>query len=314
MSAEAYKGVRLVLGDPDPTFGKIVSSAVFPLGLRDIAVCLDGNGVRQAAAATVDVIVCDTNLPGLDFRAFVQDIRHGRVGANPFVILIATVSDAEVAKASGIAGSGIDELIVKPINPLLLVRRIGAMARERKPFVMTPGYVGPSRRAERRNDGSDDNLVAVPNTLRARMIEKKGEQAIGGLVAAGRASLDEGVATSGIKTVARLTRHLAVLQEEDTSVEESLHVLNTLSKMADEVATQHRNGNGNGAKHVAPIAERIARLAGRAEASAKRPPRIEIDLLTKLSDAVTVALAADARASGAAPEIVAVVDGYLARP
>ncbi len=313
MSAEAYKGVRLVLGDPDPAFGKIVSSAIFPLGLRDVAICLDGDKVRQAAASTVDVIVCDTNLPGLDFRAFVQDIRHGRVGANPFVVLIATVSDIEVAKASGIAGSGIDELVIKPINPLLLVRRIGAIARERKPFVMTPGYVGPSRRAERRNDGSDDNLVAVPNTLRAKMIEKKNDQAIGGLVAAGRASLDEGVATSGIKTVARLTRHLAVLQEEDTSVEESLRVLNTLTKLASEVAAQHR-GNGNGAKHVAPIAERIARLAGRAEASAKRPPRVEIDLLTKLSDAVTVAFATDPHTSGAVPEIVAVVDGYLARP
>lgn len=311
MSADAYSGVRLVLGDPDPTFCKIVSSAVFPLGLRDLAICPDGDTVRRAAAATVDVIVCDTNLPGLDFRAFAQDIRHGRVGANPFVILIATVNDAAVGQAQGIAACGIDELVIKPINPLLLIRRIGALARERKPFVMTPGYVGPSRRAERRNDGSDDGLVAVPNTLRAKVVEKQSEKAIGGLVAAGRASLIENKAASGINVVARLTRHLRSLQEEDTTVEESRRVLNSLARMANEVAAQHRSANGS--DHVSPIAERIARLAGRAEAAEKRPSRVEIDLLMKLSDAATVAFAADARASGAVPEIVAVVDGYLAR-
>jgi len=310
MTAEPYKGVRLVLGDRDPAFGKIVSSALFPLGLLDIAVCLDAKSLRQAVAATVDIIVCDTSLPGLDFRAFVQDVRHGRIGQNPFVVIIANVNSTDEAKAAGISGCGIDEMIAKPIHPLLLVRRINILAKDRNPFVVTPGYVGPSRRAERRNDGSDDSLVAVPNTLRAKMVEKKDDRAISGIVADGLTSLNKGKAVSGIKVIARLTRRLDSLQEGNATIEDSRRVLNGLARMANEVAAQHRSGES--ANHVPPIAERIARLSIRAESAAARPSRIEIDLLTKLSDAAMVAFSAEPRASGAVPEIVAMVDGYLA--
>lgn len=309
MSDEPYKGVRLVLGDPDPAFGKIVSTALFPLGLRDISVCHDGDGLRRAAATNVDIVVCDPKLAGLDFRAFAQDIRHGRVGANPFVILIATVDGTD--EAARIAGCGIDEYIAKPIHPLLLVRRINALTRDRKPFVMTPGYVGPNRRPERREDGSDDALVAVPNTLRAKVVEKQSEQAIGGIVAAGRAGLDKTKATSGVKVVARLTRRLGALQDGGAAVDKSRRVLAALARMAGQVAEQHRNGGG--AKLVPPIAERVAALSRRAEAAPAAPSRIEIDLLAKLAEAAMMAVTAEPRVSSAVPAIVAEVDGYLAR-
>jgi len=311
MSTEAYKDVRLVLGDPDPKFGKIVSSAVFPLGLRDISVCGDGECVRQSTAATVDVVACDTNLPQLDFKAFAQDIRHGKVGANPFVVLIATAGDAEEAKTARILESGVDELMVKPVHPLLLIRRIGALAKERKPFVMTPGYVGPSRRAERRNDGSDDAVVAVPNTLRAKVVEKQNREAVGALVESGRSSLDEEKARSGIAVIARLTRRLVDLEVGAAPVDEVRRVLRELARMALAVATEHRNADAT--RHIAPIADRLAMLALRAEPAPTRPAKVEIDLLARLSAAAQLAFAAESQASGAVPEIVAVVDGYLAR-
>src|SRR5579862_4508452 len=118
MSTEAYKFVRLLLGQPDPGFCKVVSSALFPLGLRDISICHDGDRVRQAAAMTVDVIVCDTNLPKLDFKAFAQDIRQGRLGANPFVVIIATARDAAEAHKQGIGLTGIDDLMIEPVHPV----------------------------------------------------------------------------------------------------------------------------------------------------------------------------------------------------
>jgi len=309
--AEPYKDVRLVLGDPDPAFGKTVSSAVFPLGLRDISVCIDGERLRDATAATVDVVACDTSLPKLDFRSFAQDVRHGKVGQNPFVILIATVLDEAAAKAEHIPECGIDEMIAKPVNPLLLVRRIGMLAKDRKPFVLTPGYVGPSRRAARRNDGSDDAVVAVPNTLRARVVEQKSDGAVDGLVVAGRTTLNQGIAASGVNVIARLVRQLGERQSEGAGIEEFRRLLGALARMASQVASEHRDSGSS--RNIPPIAERMRRLASRAEAAPARPPQAELDLLARLSDAANVALADGTGAADAVPEIVAVVDSYLAR-
>jgi DNA-binding response OmpR family regulator len=310
MSEEAYRAVRLVLGDPDPAFGKTVSAGLFPLGLRDISICGDGATLRQATASTVDVVACDTKLPNLDFRAFVQDVRHGRVGANPFVMMIATARNEDEAKAEGIVQSGVDELMIKPVHPLMLSRRMAILSKERKSFVMTPGYVGPSRRAARRNDGSDDNLVAVPNTLRAKMVEQKGDAAIAGMVEAGKSVMDAAKSASGIKVIVRMTRKLAELKSEDSEPAESHRVLDGMAKMVAEVLSQHEE---SASPHVPAIAERIAKLAARARAAPRGPAKIEIDLLAKLADAALVAAAQQANAAAAVPEIVAVVDGYLAR-
>jgi DNA-binding response OmpR family regulator len=319
VSAEAYRSVRLALGDPEPSFCKIVTAALFPLGLRDVSVCLEGGSVRLATAATVDVVVCDTSLPQLDFKSYVQDVRQGRLGANPFVMLIATVRDEAEAQAQGIAQSGVDEIMAKPINPMLIVRRINNLSRERKSFVMTPNYVGPSRRAERRNDGSDDNLVAVPNTLRAKIIEQKSGAAIAAIVQEGRSGLDKEKAVSGLRVLARMTRQLTTLQEKGAAIDDSRAVLFSLSRMAQQVAALHGAHDEPGAAvHVAPIADRMARLATRAQNAPAGPGKAEIGLLLQLSEAAFAAFAprggeTNLDTAATVPEIVAVVDGYLAR-
>jgi DNA-binding response OmpR family regulator len=315
MSAEAYRFVRLALGDPEPGFCKTVTSALFPLGLRDVSTCSDGEGMRTAAAQTVDVIVCDTHLRGLDFPVFVQDIRQGRLGSNPFVVMIATVRDEGEAKSEGIPRSGIDEMLAKPLNPLMLVRRVNQLSRERQNFVMTPGYVGPSRRAARRNDGSDDNLVAVPNTLRAKIVEKATTDSAVATVEAAKAGLDKEKALSGLRVMARMTRQLINLQDRNAAVDDCRAVLHALGRMAKEVAAQHEAA---GANHVSPIADRIGKLAARAQAAPAGPSKAELHLLLQLSEATFAVFAprpgtVELDTVAALPEVVAVVDGYLAR-
>jgi CheY-like chemotaxis protein len=315
---DAFRFVRLALANPDPSFCRTVSSALFPHGLRDISICHNGESLRQAAATTVDVIACDTDLPRLDFIAFVQDIRQGRVGTNPFAALIAITGDEAEARARGIARSGIDELVVKPINPLMLVVRIGRLSQDRQKFVMTPGYVGPSRRAARRNDGSDDNLVAVPNTLHAKMVERRGAQTVAAMVAAGRSSLDLEKAVNGHRVLCRMARHLVKLQDEGAPADSCRAVLFGLGRMASDVASRHTGLPTGAAAHVPAILDRVARLATRGQAAAEGPTRREVELAQQLCDAAISAVAPrtsapDHTVSSAVPEIVAVVDGYLAR-
>lgn len=318
MGGEDFRFVRLVLASPDPSFCKTVASALFTHGLRDVSVCHDGENLRRATAATVDVIACDTDLPQLDFPAFVQDIRQGRVGANPFVAIIAIAPGALEATAQGIVRSGIDDLLIKPVNPLMLVVRIGKLSKEREAFVMTPGYVGPSRRAARRNDGSDDHLVAVPNTLRAKLAEGQDAQAVDAIVAAGRSSLELEKAINGHRVLCRMARQLVKLQEQGAPADDCRAVLFGLGRKASEVAAQHVVPGSAANDHVPAILERINRLAARGQAAPDGPTKMEGDLILQLSDAAISAAAPrasvpDPTVSSAVPEIVAIVDGYLAQ-
>ena len=108
-----------------------------------------------------DIVLCDVGLLGIDFCALAQDIRHGRMGDNPFIVLIAISRLSDAADVGPILESGVDDFIMKPVEAELIVGRISAFVNKRKPFVMTPSYVGPSRRSARRNDGSDDQAAPV---------------------------------------------------------------------------------------------------------------------------------------------------------
>jgi DNA-binding response OmpR family regulator len=305
-----YRSVRLVLGDSDREFNKTLTTALFPFGLRDIALCADGAQLRKAIAMTVDVVVCDIDLPGIDFRAFVQDVRHERLGGNPFIVLIATTKPTDERAVARVLESGVDDVIVKPADAATLVKRIGAFARGRKPFVVSSGYIGPSRRAGRRDDGSDDDaLVEVPNTLRAKVAHRQNPDDVARQVQAGRANLTARQAQGGVRVLARVTRKLVQLQQDTALVEQSRRSLRLLANKATEVTMTYRNSPA--ARFLVPIAERIARLAFRAENSV-RPSTVEIDLLAKLSDAAQIAAVAPApSASEPVPEIIAIVDTYL---
>ncbi len=311
MNTDLYKGVRMVLGDQDQGFTRDLSAAFFPFGLRDIAVCVDRDQIIRAVGEMVDVLVCDVHQPGVEFHALAQDIRHGRLGDNPFIVLIATALIAEEENLSRILESGVDDVVLKPLDTQNFVRRIGGFARKRKPFVVTPMYVGPSRRNGQRGDGSDETVVEVPNTFRAKVVQRQKEAEIHGQLQSGRSMLDEGRLTSGMKVIARLTRRLLDLEDNYAFAEESKRLLRTLAQKASEVEMEHRNSATTG--HVALIAERIGRLSFRAESAITKPAGIEFKLLSQLSDAAMVAFTTAQRSHGTVPAIVDVVDGYLRR-
>jgi DNA-binding response OmpR family regulator len=302
----------MVVGDMDQDFNKTLSSALFPIGLRDISVCADGQQLRAAIAANVDLVVCNTDLPGIEFHALAQDIRHQRIAGNPFIVLIATANQVDEAAMAKILQSGVDDLLIKPIDSATLIRRIGAFAKGRKPFVITPGYIGPTRRNDRRDDGSDeDQVVEVPNTIRAKVALRQSAAEISKLIEAGCVSLGQKMAHGGIKVIARMTRRLVELQGVQGTADQSRRTLRNLADKAGEIAMLHRNSATT--RYVAPIAERMSQLCRRAEASSNRPPTIEVDLLSQLSEAAQIAAAADEDAPEAVPEIVKIVDGYLSK-
>jgi CheY-like chemotaxis protein len=306
-----YRGTQMVLGEPDDGFGRAISTAFFALGLRDMAICKDGAALRQAIGESVDVILCDVGLPGGDFLELAQTIRQGRLGANPFVVMIALARKSDGIDAARFLASGVDDLILKPTEAELVVGRVAGFASRRGPFVITPSYVGPSRRGMKRADGSDEETVEVPNTLRAKVAQRMAVADLGRLLENGRATLNESRTQSAMRVVARLTRQLAQQSEPDDSPYGTKHDYRTLAQKADEIVAENKNVEAR--RRVASIAARIAVLARRGEAGIARKASIETELMLQLADAAMVAFVAERDTSTATPTIVATVDDYLKR-
>ena len=312
MNESFYRGVQMVLGEADSGFSRTIATAFFSRGLRDLAICADVVQLRKAVNATVDVVLCDVNIPDEDFCAVSQDIRHGRIGGNPFTVLVATSHPSTEEEVNRVLKSGIDDLIFKPAEAEMVVSRVGAFARRRNPFVVTPAYIGPTRRAARRNDGSDDEVIEVPNTLRAKIAQASLAPDTQALVESGVNNLNEKKAQSGLRVICRLARRVAALNADAAQAGEARRTLSTLALKADELAVEHRNSATT--RNVSAIAERIARLAHRSDSVMERPSNVEVNLLLQLSDAALAAfLAAGKGGAGLVPEIVAIVEDYLAR-
>src|SRR5258706_4736794 len=122
----------------------------------------------------------------------VQAVRQGRLGDNPFIVIIVTTWRRDGSIVAQVLNSGADDLIARPVSAHMLGERIKAFAERRKRFVVTMDYIGPDRRPEPRGQGAE--CVEVPNPLNIRatpnLQEEEGDRQIAAAIRRGRETLD----------------------------------------------------------------------------------------------------------------------------
>jgi DNA-binding response OmpR family regulator len=307
----------LVVAEPDAVFAGNIIDALSVRGIREPAMCRSTESLKGALAGSYDLLICDIDLPGLDIGTLAQDIRHGRLGKNPFAVLMATARPSTSHDLGRIMQSGIDYVVLKPMTADQVLRRIDGFTRTRKPFVVTETFIGPSRRARRRDDGSDDDLTPVPNTLRIKVRHNDRLALMQKVMEVGLSRMGQKKSETQVKAVSRLTRRLVELQKQATvagtglSTAEWRRALNVLLEKSDAVVAEHKGSSAT--DHVGEIAVRINQLAKRWAEGGERPPAVEMVLVTQLSDALIGAIAQKEDIPDIAREIAAVVDNFLAR-
>src|SRR3546814_16454768 len=94
--------------------------------------------------------VCSSYLlaiPEGDAVALVSDLRHGRLGVNPYLPIILTSWESDMQLVRRVVDAGADDLLVKPLSTRIILDRIETVALHRKPFVVTSDYIGQIGRA-----------------------------------------------------------------------------------------------------------------------------------------------------------------------
>ncbi len=307
----SFHDAHMVLGEADNLMSRNICAVLFGRGLRDVAICRDASALHSALApAIVDVLMFDASLPGVDLRETTQNIRHSRIGANPFAVIIATAEPRGSEGVQGALGAGIDDFLVRPMPADLVMRRINAFTRGRKLFAVTESYIGPDRRREMRLVEEAGELIEVPNTLRSKVVDGLGSDQVRRLVRDAKADVEERKVRSRYAAIVRLTRNILACYDGKGAEQELLRDLARLIERADDLVRNHRDTEYD---HVAEIAGSIATLGRRIALTPLDPGKIELRLLANLADAVYQARTAADEATQVAREIAQAVFNYIAK-
>jgi diguanylate cyclase (GGDEF)-like protein len=144
--------MNVLIADDDPGTRLLVSTAVEQLGHR-CTVAEDGNEAwRRFQELLPDVVITDWQMPGMDGTELAEAIR-GLAGA-PYSYVIVLTGAADEAAARRTMEVGADDLLLKPLEPAQLERKLIAAGR----------VTALHRRMH--EDARHDSLTGLGNRLR----------------------------------------------------------------------------------------------------------------------------------------------------
>ena len=174
MESHKLKSATVVLFESNGHMRRVVKSALLGIGFGFVHDCRTIDQVRDAAVADTkpDIFILDLDGDKDAVCEMIRDIRHSRLGDNPFVIIIGMTQNPEEMIIQHVLDAGTDDLLAKPVSTKILAERIAYLTENRKDFVATSGYLGPKRAKGVRPDMEEAAQVKVPNSLSVKLSGK----------------------------------------------------------------------------------------------------------------------------------------------
>jgi len=307
MTPRDFRGVRAALVESSATLRGEMRSALVEKGIREPIVCKSMDKFIDIAGQEVlDLVVCDSGAFGAEFSAAMQRIRQNALGGNPFVVVIATLQDASLSQVQMALNGGVDDLLRRPAPAKRIIDRIDYLVKDRKPFVTTRGYVGPTRRSfSRAND--DAELLEVPNTLRSKVVDKVSDAKLKKAIRSAVAGLKEKMAQHPLSGIDRLIQR--ALAWQGGGGEELRRDFVYLNALALDMSSHYRGGPYD---HIADLAMALANLAKKIADQAPAGLRqLDLDLLRNLGSVIRSSIAAEEESNAVVHEIAVTVEKFI---
>ncbi len=284
--------VNLALGEPNPYLRQGLRQAFNARGLGGVIDCHSMEKVEEGlTAGTLDVLVCDVELKGGDFCDSIHRMRHHKLGANPFVLVIGTIGSPDPALIRRVIDCGVDDLLLKPVSIEQVMERIKGFVRARKPFVVTHDYIGPDRRkAPRPGESHPTDLIEVPNTLRGKVVEGRSADDLQKQVQASAVGLNQHKMQRHAVQIGFLVRRILANVGQVEMGDIYNDDCRRLVEVTKDLSLRLR---GTNYAHVAELAASLGGLAQRFCQEGFQPGDVDQELLNKLSMAVRRAFGAD---------------------
>ncbi len=132
----------------DSSFGlDLTTEALRGFGIQTRYICHSaGEAMEILKESTVDLILVDCEMPGMDGHELVRWLRGSRIDPNAYVPVIMTAGHVRKSKVKAVRDCGANFLVTKPFSAVSLLERLVWVARDTRPFLETGSYKGPDRR------------------------------------------------------------------------------------------------------------------------------------------------------------------------
>jgi DNA-binding response OmpR family regulator len=252
-------------------------------GLR---VCRDANGMgeicNELRGGELDLLITVPEFGGNDVGVVIQQMRHQRMGENPFVVVMTLVDQPNPAVIRRVVDAGVDDVLVMPMSPAQMVSRLNNFVLGRKPFIVTHDYIGPERRTNERDGTNIAASMTVPNPIRWQVVANAGASSL-------RAQIQEAGQRINVHKMKSYCGHISQLagrivtayhaNERDEMIEDVL----SLGSVADDLMLRM---DGTSFATRCELVQSLQALSGRL-ARLDRTPRVdEVEILPTLSRAI----------------------------
>jgi DNA-binding response OmpR family regulator len=167
MTTRSYESAGVLIYDPVASNRNVTRASLHSLGFRNVELAPTVEILaKQLKEHAPDLLLAEVTGTETEICQFVQAVRQGEYGGNPFMVIIVTTWRRDGTIVSKVINSGADDLVARPLSTSMLGERINLQIDRRKGFVVTSDYIGPDRRRDPSRPGGE--TIEVPNSLRVR--------------------------------------------------------------------------------------------------------------------------------------------------
>ncbi len=307
----SFESIRVLVGDPNREVRDGIRGGLYGQGFRYIMVTDRMSAVETAVATnSVDLMICDTELPDGDLYDLVHKIRHHELGDNPFILVTALITEPRPKMVKKIFDAGCDDLIPKPISTGLLFERVLNLARNRKPFVVTSDYIGPDRRAKPRSGTQQIPRIDVPNPLKAKATDDTSAEDLQVEIDRVANVLNEQKMERHAYQINYLVERIVPLYEDGTADESIVPHLDRLLHVSEDIS---RRLEGTRYHHVGELCQSMVNVVRAVRQAPLSPDRKDIALMPALAQAVKCAFQPQEHVVALSRDISATVERRTAK-
>ena len=139
--------LRVLVADDNDTMRGLLIGMLQGIGISQIKEASNGEeALLTLRRWTADLAFVDLQMTPVDGIEFTRAIRKAPNTPDPYLPIIMLTGHAQLGRVTEARDAGVNELLVKPLDPKVVVERLRAVIGRQRPFVRSADYVGPDRR------------------------------------------------------------------------------------------------------------------------------------------------------------------------
>lgn len=142
-----FSGAVTMVVDDSAFSQTLTMQALSGFGIKTSHACASAAmAMRILQEKTIDLLLVDCEMPGMDGYELVRWLRRSGLDPNAFAPVIMTANHVRRSRVSEARDCGANYLVTKPFSAAALLERIVWVSRDGRPFLEVGDYFGPDRR------------------------------------------------------------------------------------------------------------------------------------------------------------------------